>query len=549
MLPPRVRAGIAVLIPTTVLGLHGLAYGRWIVDDAAITFAYARSITSGAGPVLQAGVDPVEGYSNPAWLGLLSLGRLVGLFDSGAWFGVPDYALFPKALALLLAAGAFAAFHVAASALTSRPAVVTIAAGTVTALVPSFAIWTFSGLENSLLAFSAVAIAAVLARAVTRDELLRPRTAVITGLLAAIAALTRPDGLIYAGTYALVVLILLRRDTLREVVKRVLLGLAVFAVPVGLYLVWRWLTFGALLPNTALAKSQGVPTVEDLAKPADMLGYVGWLTLLAGVVLVGAALLRPSPHRNGLIALAVPLGLAVTAYGVLAQDWMAQFRFATPVWPLAALTVAVAGAHVLSGLAVRGRVVVAVVGVLGLAQSVTLWWDAMDRFRTGPTVPTCVIAQIDGWEFNTYARLLDVRDGSLLVPDIGGAALTSELEIIDLAGLAHRRIAELWSAEDMAGLRDYVFTEAKPTFITAHGTWAKATGLFTDPRMTADYELIMQGRGNREKWVRRDAVPDPARLAAVRAAAQTAAGHWNAAASMPRGSCGPVLRADAPYWQ
>ncbi|MGW5051997.1 hypothetical protein [Actinokineospora sp. NPDC004072] len=548
MLASRVRACLAVLIPTTVLGLHGLAYGRWVVDDAAITFAYARSITEGAGPVLQPGVEPVEGYSNPAWLGLLSLGRLLGLFDSGSWFGVPDYALFPKALALLLAAGTFAACYAAAAALTSRPALVTVAAGTVTALVPSFAIWTFSGLENSLLAFSAVALAAVLARAVAADRLLSPRTAVATGLLAALAALTRPDGLIYAGAYALVVLLLLRRGTLRAAVGPVLLGLAAFAVPMGLYLLWRWLVFGALLPNTALAKSQGVPTAEDLAKPAALVGYVGWLTLLAGVVLVGAALLRPSPQRNGLLALVVPLGLAITAYGVLAQDWMAQFRFATPVWPLAALTVAVSAAHVLRGLAVRGRVVVAVVGVLGLAHSATLWWDAMDRFRTGPTVPACVIAQIDGWEFNTYARILGVRDGSLLVPDVGGAALTSELEIIDLAGLAHRRIAELWSDQDMAGLRDYIFTEAKPTFITAHGAWAKSTGLFTDPRLAADYALIAEGRGGREKWVRRDAVSDPADLAAVRAAAVTAAGHWDAAASMPRGSCGARLSAETPYW-
>ncbi|MFC7617107.1 hypothetical protein ACFQV2_30465 [Actinokineospora soli] len=529
-----------------MLGSHGWLYGRWIVDDAAITFAYARSVTSGAGPVLQPGVDPVEGYSNPAWLAVLAVGRLVGLFDSGAWFGVPDYAAFPKAVALLLGAGVFVAFHFAAEVLTRRPGLVTVIAGTVTALVPSFAIWMFSGLENPLLAFAVVALAAVLVRAVAQDRLLTTRTAVVCGLLAALAALTRPDGLVYAGAFPLVALVFLRSP--RAAIGPVLLSVAAFAVPVGAYFVWRWSVFGAWLPNTALAKAQQVPSPQDLVKPATIVAYTGWLMLLVAVVLIGAALLRPSAERNGLLALLVPLGLAVFAFGVLAADWMPQFRFATPVWPLTALAGTAAGAQVLGGLAVRGRAVVAVLGVLGLAHSTTLWWEAADRFRTGPTVPTCVIAQIDGWEFNTYAALLGVRDGSLLVPDVGGAALTSDLEIIDLAGLAHRRIAEHWGADDMPGLRDYVFTEAKPTFITAHGGWAKATGVLTDPRLFADYELIKRERGNREKWVRRDALPTSTSLTDLRTAAGSASAQWDAASAQPLGSCGDRLTPETRFF-
>lgn len=537
---------VPVLVPTAVLGLHGWGYGRWIVDDAAITFAYARSVTSGAGPVLQPGLDPVEGYSNPAWLGVLALGRLVGLFDNGAWFGVPDYAAFPKAVALLLGAGVFAAFYLAAEVMTRRPGLVTVIAGTITALVPSFAIWMFSGLENPLLAFAVVALAAVLVRAVARDRLLTPRTALVCGLLAALAALTRPDGLVYAGAYPLVALVFLR--SFRATVAPVLLSVAAFAVPVGAYVAWRLAVFGAWLPNTALAKAQDLPTSQDLVKPATIVAYTGWLALLVAVVLIGAALLRPSSERNGLLALLVPLGLAVLAFGVLAADWMPQFRFATPVWPLTALAGVAAGAQVLGGLAIRGRAVVAVLGVLGLTHSATLWWEAADRFRTGPTVPTCVIAQIDGWEFNRYAELLGIRQGSLLAPDIGGAALTSNLEIVDLAGLAHRRIAEYWGAGDMRGLRDYVFTESKPTFITAHGGWAKATGILIDPRLAEDYVLIKHERGDREKWVRRDAVPDEESLAEVRAEAQTASVQWDAVSAQPLGSCGAQLTPETRYF-
>ena len=72
--PSRCRRGAglaAVAVPTAVFALHAVLYGRWIVDDAGITFAYARSLATGAGPVLQPGAEAVEGWSNPAWLALL----------------------------------------------------------------------------------------------------------------------------------------------------------------------------------------------------------------------------------------------------------------------------------------------------------------------------------------------------------------------------------------------------------------------------------------------------------------------------------------------
>jgi len=61
--------------------------GTWIVDDAGLTFAYARSLSSGDGLVLQPGAAPVEGFSSPAWMALLVVGRWLGLFDHGAWVG------------------------------------------------------------------------------------------------------------------------------------------------------------------------------------------------------------------------------------------------------------------------------------------------------------------------------------------------------------------------------------------------------------------------------------------------------------------------------
>ena len=60
---PWWRWAVAAGPPTVLTALHARFYGAWIVDDAGITFGYARSIATGAGPVLQPGADEVEGYS------------------------------------------------------------------------------------------------------------------------------------------------------------------------------------------------------------------------------------------------------------------------------------------------------------------------------------------------------------------------------------------------------------------------------------------------------------------------------------------------------
>jgi hypothetical protein len=541
--PRRLPPMLAVLLPTVVTGLHALAYGRWIVDDAAITFAYARSLATGEGPVLQPGAEPVEGYSNPAWLAVLTLGRLVGLFDHRAWFGVPDYVLFPKAIAALCCVGVFVAGYRAAAAVSPRPALVATAAGLVTAMNPSFVIWCFSGLENSLLALAVATQAAVLVRAAASGNLASVRVAVCCGLLAALAALTRPEGAIYAGAYPLVAVLFVTRAALRRTVGTVLLSALAFVVPFGLYLSWRVAVFDAFLPNTALAKNQSLPTVAELGKATGLAGYVGWPAVLIAVLLAGAALNGPRRLRNGLVALLVPLALAVVAFAVLETDWMGMYRFATPIWPLAGLAAAIAAGYVLPRLAVRGRAVLATVAAVACLFSATLWLDDLRDFRTGPVVPMCRIAQVS-LEYNGYARLLGIGDGTLLLPDVGGTALNSNLLIADVAGLTHRRIAEYWGDGDMAGLRDYVFTELRPELVHLHGAWADGTGLLDDPRMDSDYEVLREDRYG-VNLVRKDAVPNAQALAAARAFAEGAAARQAGYSSAPRGSCGDVLRPTA----
>ena len=348
-----------------VLAIHTATYGPWIEDDAGITFAYARSLATGAGPVLQPGADPVEGFSNPLWLAILVLGRVVGLFDHGTWFGVPDLVLFPKLVALACATAMFGVIFGLARMVTHRPVAVTVAAGTMTALVPSFVIWTTSGLENSLYALLVVALGATLARAAIEGRLLDTRVAVAAGVLAGLAALTRPDGLIYVATHPLVVC-LVRAGALQRAVRAAGCSVGAALVPLGVYLACRLAFFGDWLPNTARAKRQGLPSATDLLRPGALVTYAGWLGVLLAVGAIVLVLGHRSRTRTAIGVLLVPLVLALAAFSALPPDWMAQYRFATPVWPLGAIVVVLAVVDVGRRLGRRARVLTGVAGALAV---------------------------------------------------------------------------------------------------------------------------------------------------------------------------------------
>ncbi|MEU0883085.1 hypothetical protein ABZ345_31130 [Lentzea sp. NPDC005914] len=545
--PRRERTGwpavaASVVGGTALIALHGSFYGNWVVDDAAITFAYARNIAEGAGSVLQPGAEPTEGYSNPAWLAVMALGRVLGLFDRGTIFGVPDYVLFPKALAVLCCAGVLLACHTAARRVFRRPWPVTLAFGAVLAAVPSFVIWMFSGLENPLYALVTCWLAVVLFGAVLDDRLWSNRVAVVAGLLVALAALTRPDGLVYVAAYPLVTLVHLRRTGLLVAARAVALSTAAFLVPFGTYVAWRRLEFGRWLALPAAAKGQAAPELDQFVRVGEVVQYAGAFAVLVVAVCLGVVLARGSRLGSGLVALLVPLGLALTAFAVLAPDWMGQLRFATPVWVLGALIAVFAVARLLARATARRRVAVAAAVIAAALPSAAWFTTTADEFRTAPIVPMCLVTETFGRGYNGLADILGVERATLALPDVGGTALASRLTVVDLAGLAEPRLADLWGAKDMAGLRDYVFDRARPTFLHSHGFWSQTTGIADDPRLAADYYVISAGPVAQD-WVRRDAVPDAARLEQLREYVRTElTPAVRAQENAPRGHCGPTLR-------
>jgi hypothetical protein len=371
---------------------------------------------------------------------------------------------------------------------------------------------------------------------------------VIAGLLAALAALTRPDGLVYVAALPIAVALYTRRGAVRRSVRAISVSVLAFAIPVVGYLVVRLTTFDDYLPNTARAKKQDlVPSLADLGRVGELASYVGLITVGVGAVVVFAALLRPSTIRTAVLMVLIPLVLAVAGFVTLQPDWMGQLRFATPIWPLAMMVFSLSVVEVAYRANFWGRGLLAALVFIAVVSPVAQMNQSDKVFRGGPTVALCRVALSQGYLFNGFADILGIRAGSLLTPDAGGTALTSRLRFVDLDGLADRRIARLWQDDDMAALRDYVLDEVRPTFVILFAGWYPRThlGLTDDPRFLRDYALMFTGDRDGGEWVRRDALP---RGADLTAAAEWGRLNWDVVAQrysnhVPQlWTCGDTLR-------
>ena len=223
---------------------------RWITDDAWISFRYAERLVHGQGLTFNAG-ERVEGYSNFLWTLWCAAGIALGVRPD-AWSVASGVACHAMTIALLAAfawqRATAAARHAEAGDRTAGGQALRAAfplAAVLVALHRDHAIFATSGLETSL--FTLLAVAGFL---LVLDAPGRPRRAAAAGFVLGLAALTRPDGVLFAAI-ALAYLIVVSRRRLRDGAAY-LAPLATLVVP---FLAWKAVYYGDVLPNTYYAKS------------------------------------------------------------------------------------------------------------------------------------------------------------------------------------------------------------------------------------------------------------------------------------------------------
>ncbi|MCX8071161.1 MAG: hypothetical protein N3C12_01735 [Candidatus Binatia bacterium] len=306
----RILSPLVLALAATAIVVQARVYD-WKLDDAYITFAYARNWVEGHGIDFNVG-ERVEGYTCVLWVVLSALGLWVGFSIEpwSTWLGVT-----------FAVGSALAAAGLAAELLPANWRRAAVGAALLVPLGPPLSWRAASGMETTLFAFL-----------VTSSFWMHVRTSGRSpwvGVLAALAALTRPEGWLLG--------VLLSADALRHQGRKgVGVGLA-FAAIFAPYFAWRVWYYGYLLPNTFYAKVGS--TAEQVARGWVYLKLFLWdwglVLLLASWIPLLTTGWRP------LIGIYTFLALYAAYVVSVGGDVFHFFRFWTPIVPtLCALTYA-----------------------------------------------------------------------------------------------------------------------------------------------------------------------------------------------------------------
>jgi len=486
----------ALMTAVVILGALAFRWARakaayWNVDDAGITFAYARSFAwHGTASLFPEG-PRVEGYSNPLLCLIVAGLWLARVFDPITTHLSLEALLFGGALAmvcLIIEMGTLRGFpnppamvrgeqsspapHAtnmgtlrgfpnppamvrgeqsspAPHASRPRAGIVAALVGTVVfaaaeLMTPSTWAWYGSGLENAL--HTTILLALLWRAAMAAERGPRP---LIDGALATAAALVRPEGIIYAvGFFAALALVLawrarregwgVMRPWFRAVGVAVALG--------GLLLLWRYWVYRDLLPNTYYAKAPGAGFM------AFFRAYVVKMILPYRYTAVFAACalgLFLHPRWRSVAPVLVAFLLAsVLMPAYKGNDWMGEHRFVTPLLALAHAAFAfLVGAGLSSEFSRRWLRIVAgaTASVFALAMLLLLH-RAGDPILTPPRLLDVSIGHVayhQGlWRLD-HQRRLGLINPTVVLPDAGGSLLVGAMRLVDSGYLTDYQMARV----------------------------------------------------------------------------------------------------------
>jgi hypothetical protein len=317
---------VVASIAALAIGLAAAIALIWTNDDAYISFRYAEHLIHGMGLVFNPG-ERVEGYTNFLWTLWCALGMRFGAAPE-TWANTSGIGCFGATIAFLVAltwsrrGQEWLPLPIAALAL---------------ALHRDAAIFATGGLETPLFTLLIVAGCAVLTTGPPTE-----RRAALAAVAFGLATLTRPDGVVPTALAGLWLVWDARSRP--SVVAAYVALLAIVVLP---WIVWKVGYYGELLPNTYFAKSanrawwsQGTYYVGlFFAKYAALAvglaaGLLAWIRLALRATPderdaePGAALAR----RQLSLALLVSVGFIVYVARV-GGDFMFA-RFLVPVTPL-----------------------------------------------------------------------------------------------------------------------------------------------------------------------------------------------------------------------
>jgi hypothetical protein len=453
------------------------------IDDAFISFRYARNLADGLGLVFNAG-ERIEGYTNFLWT--LIAAAVLKLGGDPVWMA--------KFLGGASALGSLTLVYFLSQRLRPFAWVPCIATWLLasTIVFSGFAVY---GLETAFFLFLIL-----LGIYLMSEETPKPEAFPWSAVAFSLAALTRPEAPMYAG---LAMLCLGRRFLNRQNLIR---G-GLFTATLVIYLLWRHSYYGAWVPNTFTAKTGNWSAqigrgINYFSGYFELCGAILWASVY-GIALSLWSLRKPSSVAPPALvsdpwlglALSVELAAVMIYVTVIGGDWMPCFRFMSTFEPLCFLLVDL-GVRTLAAQA-NGP------GLLALG--VVFGQSAFHRFSTMRSSENQMRVEKGHWDDNAGAAsrwfLQNNQPGTIALGDIGLVGYTTNYPILDILGLVDPVIANLpggYTTKQGPEYVDYFFQRMPEYFVAIssqndcdHPYHPAISAIYNDPkrRFKANYEV------------------------------------------------------------
>ncbi|MRG93518.1 glycosyltransferase family 39 protein [Polyangium spumosum] len=488
-LPRPVHLVLGLVLPAVVLLVNAGRVLSFTIDDAYISYRYARNLARGLGLVYNAG-ERIEGYTNFLWTVILAGAIKIGL----------DPDVTAKVLGAGSALGALVMMYRLSDRLrplAAAPCLATWLAAT-TVVFSGYAVF---GLETAFFVFLLLAGTWLFLREIEPGS---TRALPWSGLVFGLAGITRPEAPAFVGLLMLV--LLFGRETfgtkngLLHVLrapggffgKQNLLRGAAFVLPVGAHLAFRRAYYGTFVPNTFSAKTGnwsaqldgGSAYVRDYVFHAGPVLYLGIFAIAIGLV----------ARRRDLLAVSA-IALFVLGYVIaVGGDWMPFYRFMAPFEPFAFLLVCVSARVIVDRRSQAANVALAAfltvafslrIGNMHVAQRQIV--EKEERFWKMAAGGT------------TKWLLENGQPGEIAIGDIGYVGYATDYPILDLLGLVDPVISKLeggYTRKLGPGFTDRLFDKRPPYVLIIssnidckHPSVPGSQVIYRDRRFLPAYEI------------------------------------------------------------
>lgn len=474
---------IILILAVVILFAHQLVFVNWTCDDSFISFRYAENLAQGNGLVFNPG-ERVEGFSNFLWVLILALASLLGI---PVLWAAKILSVFISVLLIFLV------FRTASSlGLASVPACL---CALFVSFSTSLAYYAMSGMETVAYAFFLLFVVYLNIRLETNHPSPHLRYLLYGTLLA--AALIRPEG-------ALFFLLTAACHVIKEIFSkekhgwaRTLKAPVIFGSLFIMFLVFRYLYFNDIFPNTFYAKPPG--TFTEYGANAFLQNFLNGLLSGTPLLLILPARLLIKGRKK---AYAYPLLICAgqVLFMTYSGDWMAFGRFFLPILPIVACLIFALVGNMSAGhdtKKTKGFSYAAAAALLVVYAGANIY-QTQNAVRNRDVYPYFVLNASHLKELGSRLRDSFPEQTRIALRRQGAVPYYSRMRSIDLLGLTDRDIARtLDQDEDNAtktGLVIETVLREKPDIIILFPSQSLFEGNMFDRQRPRDRLIYIEHR-------------------------------------------------------